>query len=673
VGRISRSTIDRIFDAVRIEEVIGDYVQLKRSGSSFKGLSPFNNERTPSFYVVPSKQIFKDFSSGKGGSVVNFLMELEHLSYPEVLRLLAKRYNIEIEEEEGTPEEEQTASLRESLFLVNEFARDFYVDRLWHTDEGRSVGLGYFKERGFEPETLRTFELGISPDTPDGLTREALSKAYKEEFLLATGLTRKSEDGRLTDLFRSRVIFPIHGLSGRVLGFGGRILKTQTKAPKYVNSPESELYHKSKVLYGLYQARKALVQNDRCLLVEGYTDVLSLHQAGIQNVVASAGTALTTEQIRLVKRLTPNLTILYDGDPAGIRASLRGIDLALSEGLRVKVVLLPDGHDPDSFARSKSREEILAFIEGAQTDFVAFKARLLLDDTGGDPIKKIEAASELVRSVALLPQPLERDVYLKEVAKLTGIEERLLQAELAQALGRMEREKARDAQRDQEREKRQTEQTPAGAEGAEAQASVPGLSVVPEPSPEAVLAHSPDRVLERELLRLLLNEGHRKIAVEIEQFTEELTAQTEEVEVVRYLIEEVDLNEIEIGDPGIRALFERIRTAFVEGKEIAGAEDFLGADDTEMAALAAELMFEPYRLSDWERKAIYVRPVDLAQLCKDLILRMIKRKVLSELEKLNEELQKPQEEPQRQELLRLHIHLNNNVRRDIEAKLNASL
>jgi len=666
MGRITRNTIDRIFDVVRIEEVIGDYVQLKKSGSSFRGLSPFNNERTPSFYVVPSKQIFKDFSSGKGGSVVNFLMELEHLSYPEVLRLLAKRYNIPIEEEEGSPEEEQSASLRESLFLVNEFARNYYVDRLWHTDEGRSVGLGYFKERGFSPEIIRAFELGISAETSDAFTREALSKAYREEFLLATGLSRKYEDGRLSDLFRGRVIFPIHGLSGRVLGFGGRILRSDAKAPKYVNSPESEIYHKSKVLYGLYQARKAMVQSDRCLLVEGYTDVLSMHQAGIENTVASAGTSLTIEQIRLIKRLTNNLTILYDGDPAGIRASLRGIDLVLAEGLRVKVALLPGGHDPDSYARSVSKAEFLEFIEREQTDFVAFKAGLLLEDAGQDPIARVNVATELVRSVALLPNPLERDVYLREVAKRMGMEERLLQAELAQALSRLEREKSRELERDRRRDDQQKNEE-AGTENAE------GLKVVDEPEPEKVLAHSPDRVLERELLRLLLNEGHRKISVEIEQFSEQLSSPAEEVEVMRYLIEEIDLNGIEVEDPALKSLFERIRSGFVNGKTIFSIEDFVNSEDSMLSELAAELIFEPYRLSDWVRKSIYVKPTDLSQLCKDLILRMIKRKVLKMLESLREELKHPHEEQRRLAILQQQNHLNVHLRRDIEQKLNASL
>ncbi len=667
MGRITRNTIDRIFDVVRIEEVIGDYVQLKKSGSSYRGLSPFNNERTPSFYVVPSKQIFKDFSSGKGGSVINFLMELEHLSYPEVLRLLAKRYNIPIEEEEGSPEEEQTASLRESLFLVNEFARNYYVDRLWHTDEGRSVGLGYFKERGFSAEIIRSFELGISAESSDAFTREALSKAYREEFLLATGLSRKYEDGKLSDLFRARVIFPIHGLSGRVVGFGGRILRSDAKAPKYVNSPESEIYHKSKVLYGLYQARKAMVQADRCLLVEGYTDVLSMHQAGIENTVASAGTSLTIEQIRLVKRLTNNLTILYDGDPAGIRASLRGIDLVLAEGLRVNVVLLPDGHDPDSYARSVSKAEFLEFIEREQTDFVQFKAGLLLEDAAGDPLKKVGVATELIRSVALLPNPLERDVYLREVAKRVGMEERLLQAELAQALSRLEREKSRELERDRRRADQQAPEPAAEA------ADEGGLKVVVEPEREHALAHSPDRVLERELLRLLLNEGHRKISVEIEQFSEQLSSAAEEVEVMRYLIEEMDLNSIEVEDPAFKSLYERIRKGFVDGKAIFSIEDFLNSEDSQLSELTAGLIFEPYKLSDWERKSIYVKPTDLSQLCKDLILRMIKRKVVKMLQAVREELKNPSDDARRLALLQQQNHLNVHLRRDIEEKLNASL
>ena len=361
MSRITAQTISQIFDTARIEEVIGDFVQLKRSGSNLKGLSPFTNEKTASFYVSPAKQIFKCFSSNKGGTVVSFLMEYENLSYPEALRYLAKRYGIQIEEEEQSAEEQKETSVRESLFIVQEFAKDFYVNYLWHTDKGRAIGLSYLTERGFSSETIKKFNLGFSPEGRNDFSEAALKKGYDRSVLIQAGLVLETETYS-SDLFRDRIMFPIHSLSGRVVGFGGRILKNNPKAPKYVNSPETEIYHKGKLLYGLFQARKSVVKADHCLVVEGYTDVISMVQSGIENVVSTSGTALTSDQIRLIKRLTENIVFLFDGDAAGIRASLRGIDLVLKEGMQVKIVLLPDNHDPDSFAKAYGQEGIRKYI-----------------------------------------------------------------------------------------------------------------------------------------------------------------------------------------------------------------------------------------------------------------------------------------------------------------------
>ena len=386
---IAKETIDKVYEAARVEEVIGDFVQLKRAGSNYKGLSPFSDERSPSFMVSPVKQIWKDFSSGKGGNAIAFIMEHEHFTYPEAIRYLAKKYNIEIEETELSNEEKEVANEKESLYLVSEFASKYFQDVLLNTEEGKAIAYTYFKERGFTNDTIKKFQLGYSPNTWDALTKEALGKGYKLEFLEKTGLTIVGEDKQF-DRFKGRVMFPIQSMSGRVLGFGGRILTNDKKAAKYLNSPESDLYHKSKVLYGIYHAKQAIAKNDRCYLVEGYTDVIQMHQAGIENVVASSGTALTPDQIRLINRLTKNITVLFDGDAAGLRASIRGIDLILEEGMNVKVCAFPDGEDPDSFAKKTPLQDLTQYLEDNAMDFIQFKASLLMKDAKNDPIKKAD-------------------------------------------------------------------------------------------------------------------------------------------------------------------------------------------------------------------------------------------------------------------------------------------
>jgi len=428
---ITKETIDKVFESARVEEVIGDFVQLKRAGSNFKGLSPFSDERSPSFMVSPVKGIWKDFSSGKGGNVVAFLMEHSQFTYPEAIRFLAKKYNIEIEETELSNEEKEVANERESLFLVSEFAANYFNDTLLNTEEGKAIGLSYFKERGFTNETIAKFKLGYSPTLWDAFTKEALGKGYQLEYLEKTGLTIIGEEKQF-DRFKARVMFPIQSMSGRVLGFGGRILTQDKKAAKYLNSPESDLYHKSKVLYGIFHTKQSIAKLDNCFLVEGYTDVIQMHQSGIENVVASSGTALTSDQIRLINRLTKNITVLFDGDAAGLRASIRGIDLILEEGMNVKVCTFPDGDDPDSFAKKTSYEDLVKYLDENAMDFIQFKASLLMKEAKNDPIKKAELIRDMVISIAKIPDRIKREIYIQECSRIMDISEEVLFNTLAQ-------------------------------------------------------------------------------------------------------------------------------------------------------------------------------------------------------------------------------------------------
>jgi DNA primase len=429
---ITRETIDKVFETARVEEVIGDFVQLKRAGSNYKGLSPFSDERSPSFMVSPVKQIWKDFSSGKGGSVVTFLMEHEHFTYPEAIRFLAKKYNIEIEETETSQEDKIEANEKESMYLVSEFAKTYFQETLLNTEEGKAIGFSYFKERGFTNDTIAKFGLGYSPESWDAFTKEALAKGYQLDYLEKVGLTILKEDGKHFDRFKGRVMFPIQSLSGRNLGFGGRILTNDKKAAKYLNSPESEIYHKSKVLYGIFHAKQAIAKQNNCFLVEGYTDVIQLHQAGVENVVASSGTALTPDQIRLINRLTKNITVLFDGDAAGLRASIRGIDLILEEGMNVKICTFPDGDDPDSFARKNSYDDLVHYLENNAKDFIQFKASLLMNEANNDPIKKADLIRDMVVSISKIPDRIKREVYIQECARIMDISEQVLQNTLAQ-------------------------------------------------------------------------------------------------------------------------------------------------------------------------------------------------------------------------------------------------
>lgn len=493
---IDQSTIDRILDAAQIVDVVSEFVTLRKRGVNYIGLCPFHNEKTPSFSVSPSKGVCKCFSCGKGGNVVHFIMEHEQLSYYEALKWLAKKYNIEIKERELTDAEKQAQSLRESLFVVNQFASEYFQDILYNHIDGQRIGMTYLRSRGFRDDIIRKFQLGYSTDAPDGLARAAAQKGFREEFLEKTGLCYKKDNGTLHDRFWGRVIFPVHTLSGKVVAFGGRVLSSATKnvQMKYVNSPESEIYHKSRELYGMYFAKQAIVRQDCCFLVEGYTDVISMHQSGIENVVSSSGTALTSDQIRLIHRFTNNITLLYDGDGAGIKASLRGIDMLLEEGMNIKVCLLPDGDDPDSFARKHNATDYQAYINAHEVDFIRFKTNLLLEEAGRDPIKRAGLISSIVRSISVIPDAIIRSVYIRECSQLLQMEEKILVEATAKLIGQARETKFKEEQRRREREQRRLAAGNAAPPAPAAQGADPAFPAEPYPSfpmPEAGLPSAP--------------------------------------------------------------------------------------------------------------------------------------------------------------------------------------
>lgn len=493
---IDQSTIDRILDAAQIVDVVSEFVTLRKRGVNYIGLCPFHNEKTPSFSVSPSKGVCKCFSCGKGGNVVHFIMEHEQLSYYEALKWLARKYNIEIKERELTDAEKQAQSLRESLFVVNQFASEYFQDILYNHIDGQRIGMTYLRSRGFRDDIIRKFQLGYSTDAPDGLARAAAQKGFREEFLEKTGLCYKKDNGTLHDRFWGRVIFPVHTLSGKVVAFGGRVLSSATKnvQMKYVNSPESEIYHKSRELYGMYFAKQAIVRQDCCFLVEGYTDVISMHQSGIENVVSSSGTALTSDQIRLIHRFTNNITLLYDGDGAGIKASLRGIDMLLEEGMNIKVCLLPDGDDPDSFARKHNATDYQAYINAHEVDFIRFKTNLLLEEAGRDPIKRAGLISSIVRSISVIPDAIVRSVYIRECSQLLQMEEKILVEATAKLIGQARETKFKEEQRRREREQRRLAVGNAAPPASAAQGADPAFPAEPYPSfpmPEAGLPSAP--------------------------------------------------------------------------------------------------------------------------------------------------------------------------------------
>ncbi len=562
---IDHATIERILDAAEITDVISDFVTLRKRGVNQLGLCPFHNEKTPSFTVSPAKGIFKCFGCGKGGNAVNFIMEHENLSYPEALKWLAKKYHIDIVEEEQTDEQIQQKNDRESMMIVSSFAQKFFTRYLWEENEGRTIGLSYFRERSFRDDILKKFEVGFAPDGKTPFTEAAQKEGYKIEFLEKTGLTIK-RDNWMRDRFAGRVMFPIHNLAGRVIAFGGRILKEDKKIAKYLNSPESDIYHKGRVLYGIFQAKREISKTDKCYLVEGYTDVLSMHQAGIENVVASSGTALTPDQIRMVKRFTPNITIIYDGDAAGIKASLRGIDLVLEEGMNVKVLLLPEGEDPDSFAKKMGATGYLEYINKNETDFIQFKTRLLLKDTENDPIAKARLISDVIRSVSVIPDSITRSVYIKECSRLMGVNEEVLYNEV-----RKQKAKQTDDFRKKEfREKAKK------------------IAAKPKTQPKEI---NPADLLieEREFLRFLL----KYCTVPLFEIEEENAGQPQFISVGEFMIQELEADDLVSENP----LFKKV---FYEVSENIDTEDFdpwkyfVYHPDGEINQLATNLLSEKY-------------------------------------------------------------------------------
>jgi DNA primase len=575
---IDQRTINQIFETADIVEVISDFVTLKRSGANYKGLSPFTNEKTPSFMVSPSKGIFKDFSSGKGGNVVGFLMEHEKLSYPEALRYLAGKYNIPFEEKELSAEEIQQKNERESLMAVSAFAQKYFSGQL-AAQEGKAVGLSYFRGRGFRDDTIEKFQLGYSPEKRDAFSAEAMKNGYKKEYLVKTGLSIERETS-VFDRFAGRVIFPIHALSGNVIGFGGRTLKTDKSIAKYLNSPESEIYHKSRVLYGLFQAKKSIVAKERCFLVEGYTDVIAMHQAGIDNVVASSGTALTTEQIRLIKRFSPNITILYDGDEAGIKASFRGIDMILEEGMNVKVVMLPEGEDPDSYARSHSSSEFNQFIEENEKDFISFKTQILLSEAQNDPIKRGQLITDIVRSVAVIPDGIMRSVFLKDCGLLLGVEEQVLYNEVNKI-------------RQRKQEQRWKKEQDRGDYAWEDRTTLPQQPLVP-----GFVENVFSEVEEREIIYFLLKFGNQVLHLSGED--------PPQISVARYIIREIQNDELEFNNLVYKQVFEEVKALIERGEEVA-ERFFVYHEHPGVRELAVDIFTSRYELSKvWKRKESYV-------------------------------------------------------------------
>jgi len=607
---ISKSTIDQVFETARVEEVIGDFVQLKKAGSNFKGLSPFSDERSPSFMVSPVKQIWKDFSSGKGGTVVSFLMEHEHFTYPEAIKYLAKKYNIEIEETEQSDEDKVQANEKESMYLVSEFASKYFQKVLFKTDKGQAIGLSYFKERGFTDETIKKFHLGYALDEWQAFTDEALKQGYNIDYLEKTGLTIVKDDStgsstqRRFDRFKGRVMFPIHSMSGRVLGFGGRILITDKKAAKYLNSPESDIYHKSKILYGIYHAKQSIAKEDNCYLVEGYTDVIQFHQKGIKNVVSSSGTALTSDQIRLINRLTKNITVLFDGDAAGIRASLRGIDLILEQGMNVKVCTFPDGEDPDSFAKQNTLEELALYLEENAKDFIAYKASLLMEEAKNDPIKKAALIRDMVNSISKIPDRIQKEIYVQECAKIMDISEQVLFSTLAQ-IGKKEQQDANKAYKEEQKAFDVVQRT--------------------EPVKKVDIQYE----LERKIIEILLLYGNKT-----EDFEDLILKETEEgkltlepvihnAKVFEKIYLDLQEDEMEFSNDNFKTLYYTIIDTLNQNPEFA-LENFVNNVDEQMASEITTILMndEKYQLSDWERKNIFPKSKSqgIAQLVNETIL-----------------------------------------------------
>jgi DNA primase len=576
---INRETIDKIMDTARIEEVVGDFVHLKKRGTSLIGNCPFHGEKTPSFHVSVTKGIYKCFGCGKGGDSVRFIMEHEKYSYPEALKFLAQKYNIEVEETVETVQDVEAQNARESLYIVSQFAATFFEDQLWNSDEGRAIGLSYFKERGFREDILKKFNLGYSPDVWDALTQDAIKNKHTEDYLERTGLSIRNDKGKLYDRFRGRVMFPIHNFTGRVIGFGGRTLKTDKNVPKYVNSPESEIYHKSNVLYGLFHAKKAIRDQDNCYLVEGYADVLSVHQAHIENVVASSGTSLTIEQIRLIGRFTQNVTILYDGDAAGIKASLRGLDMILEEGLNVKVVSFPAGDDPDSYMHKVGAGAFKTYIEEKRQDFILYKANILLAEAGNDPIKRAGIIRDIVESIAKIPDNIKASVFIRECSSLLAIEERVLLNELNTM-----------------RAAKLKKNSPQARSQPQHQDLPPENLFADDDQAPAIAKQSNDDLQEQEIVRLLLAFGHELVSWD----------KIDNMYIGSFIMQ--NLTDVTFENQLCKKIIDHYRIE-IENGQLPTANQFIKSEDREIADLAITLSSSPYTLSEnWYNKHnIYVR------------------------------------------------------------------
>lgn len=624
---ITKPTIDRIMEATDIVEVVGEFVQLKKRGANYVGLSPFSNEKTPSFTVSPAKGIFKDFSSGKGGSAITFLMELEKFTYPEALKWLAKKYGIEVEETIESSENKEEENHRESLMIVSAYAAKFFHESLLETEEGQNIGLSYFKERGFSNETIKKFELGYSPDQWEAFTSKALKEGYQQEFLEETGLSVKRDNGSLYDRYRGRVMFPIHSFTGRVIAFGGRTLKSDKNVPKYVNSPESEIYHKSSVLYGLHFAKKAIRDEDNCYLVEGYADVLSVHQAGIENVVASSGTSLTVEQIRLIGRFTKNVTILYDGDAAGIKASLRGLDMILEEGLNVKVVLFPDGHDPDSYVRLVGTSVFKTYIDQNRKDFILYKTDILLKEAGTDPIRRADVIREIVESIAKIPDSIKASVFIRECSHQLEIDERALLSEL----NKMRMAKAKKDS--QQHGTRQIE---------------PADYLPPEELPIEEPVKKDESSQEREIVRLLLLYGNKMIDWDGIANTY----------IGPFMITE--LADVEFEHPASKKFIE-LYAKELENGILPEEQFFIHFPDKDIVDLTVTLLATKYTLSEnwYEMHKILVpdEQVNMKATILGAIFHLKKQKVGKILDGLRTELQKTNGDAETELLLTKYMHM----------------
>ncbi len=581
---IDQASIDKIYESAEIVDVVGDFVTLKKRGVNFLGLCPFHNEKTPSFTVSPSKGIYKCFGCGKGGNSVNFIMELENMSYVEALKFLAKKYHVEFEEKELTPEQVEQRNTKESLMIVSAYAQEYFTKTLKTHPDGKSIGHSYLVERGFREDIIEKFQVGYCLDKKRAFTDDCVKKGYKLDYLVAAGLTIKKDDW-IVDRFSARVMFPIHDLAGRVIAFGGRTLVTDKKVAKYLNSPESEIYHKSKVLYGIYQAKRSIVQKENCYLVEGYTDVISFHQAGIENVVASSGTSLTVDQIRLIKRFTPNITILYDGDEAGIKASLRGIDLILEEGMNVKVVLFPAGEDPDSYSKSRSSSELMEFLANNEKDFISFKTSLLKEDAAHDPVKKANMISEVVRSIGSIPDRIKRSVFIKECSASLGVSEEILYGEIGKILRKKAGDQARRPYNDT-RDFTPKKQAPS----------------------QIQLNEDEDSQFEEEIIRLMVRYGNTTFyEIENEDKSKDI------ITVAQVLIREIESeqNLLELKKPKLREIFDLLEQQ-VEATGKVNEQLLVNHERQEISTFIANILSKEYDLSRyWTKKDNFIETEEM--------------------------------------------------------------